>query len=74
MSDNAEKNASASPNANRMGQTARVVKRAERRPRDGAKMSVEELRDLATQLARTLNGANKIAARLNEALAQHAEN
>ncbi len=60
------------PNANRMG-TARVVKESSRR-REGAKMSAEELRELATQLARTLNGANKIAARLNEALAHYEEN
>jgi hypothetical protein len=55
-------------------QKPRIVKRAGRQEPDSAKMSVEELRELATQLARTLNGANKIAARLNEALAQHAEN
>jgi hypothetical protein len=61
-------------NANRMRQTARTVKRAERQESDSAKMSAEELRELATQLARTLNGANKIAARLNEALAHYEEN
>jgi hypothetical protein len=63
-------NGSRSPNANRMRQTARLVKRAERVSRDGVKMSKEAQRAEVERIARIINGALKSLARLKEAIVE----
>ncbi len=66
--DNAEKLAHVSPNA-KLSQTARVIKRAERKPRDGAKMSPAAIRAELERIERISNGLNKSIARLKDAIA-----
>jgi hypothetical protein len=68
VSDSIEKEAQREPNANRI---ARIIKRAERKPRDGAKMSPAAIRAELERIERISNGLNKSIARLKEAIAEN---